>query len=37
VAFPGNAELLTFAAGIVRPTSPPKSAQLNLPTPHSLR
>lgn len=37
VAFPGNAELLAFAAGVVRPNSPAKPAQLSLATPHSLR
>jgi hypothetical protein len=35
--FPGSADLLAFAASVVRPTSPAKVAQLNLPTPHSLR
>jgi hypothetical protein len=37
VAFPGNPELLAFAASVVRPSSLAKPAQLNLLTPHSLR
>ncbi len=37
VAFPGNTELLTYAANVVRPISPVKFSQLNLATPHSLR
>lgn len=36
VPFPGNAELLSFAAGVVRPSSSAKAAQLTRPTPHSL-
>lgn len=37
VASVGSADLLAFAAGVLRPSSFAKSSQLTRPTPHSLR